>query len=238
LTASRLAGALEFLLSSVYDGMSLHPEHLADLRKSGLTDETIATHRIRSVPPDMIRPLLGFEPPGVEHAYVIPFHDPAGGVFDYVKLKVFGSASNGDVRGDQIEESRDGWRYNGGQRKYLVRHRAAPRLFFTIPTIPQVLDSAEPLWCVEGMKKALAVAQLGLPAIGIESAWSWHEKGSRALLPDFLRIPLRGRVVEVLPDSDAATNPAIGHAMRQLADALRSIGARPRLVRLPEAIPA
>lgn len=42
-----------FLLSPIYPA-SLAPEHLADLRKSGLTDETIRLHRIRSVPPAMI----------------------------------------------------------------------------------------------------------------------------------------------------------------------------------------
>ena len=50
----------EMLLGRVYDG-ALAPEHLADLRKSGLTDETIAANLIRSVPPAMISQLLGFE---------------------------------------------------------------------------------------------------------------------------------------------------------------------------------
>jgi Domain of unknown function (DUF3854) len=97
----------------------------------------------------------------------------------------------------------------------------------------QALESDEPLWLVEGMKKALAVSQLGVPSVGLESAWSWHMKGSSTLLPDFAVIALRGRVVELVPDSDVQTNPMIARAVQQLADALRSAGARPRLVRLP-----
>jgi hypothetical protein len=47
---------LAFLLSSVYDATRLdHPEHLADLRKSGLTDETIRAQKITDVPPHIIR---------------------------------------------------------------------------------------------------------------------------------------------------------------------------------------
>ena len=119
----------------------------------------------------------------------------------------------------------------------MTRRRAAPRLYFPIPTIPK-LQTAEPIFVAEGMKKTLSLAQLGLPAVAIESAWSWHEKGSRALLPDFGCLRLTDRIVELVPDSDVNSNPAIARAMRQLADALRAAGARPRLVRLPEAIPA
>src|SRR5262249_37685199 len=133
-----------------------------------------------------------------------------------------------------VDERRERWRYNGGQRKYLVAKRSAPRLYFPIPTMREVLEGDEPLWLIEGMKKAVAVAQLGLPAVGIESAWSWHVEGARALLPDFDLIRMAGRVVELVPDSDVATNPMISRSMRQLADVLRRVGARPRLVRIPE----
>jgi len=59
-----MSRVLASLLSPIYDG-SLAPEHLADLRKSGLSDATIQLHALRSVPPDQIRPLLGWTRPGV-----------------------------------------------------------------------------------------------------------------------------------------------------------------------------
>ncbi len=224
---------LSFLLGAAYAG-SLAPEHLQDLRKSGLSAETIGLHKIRSVPPTMIASLLGFAMPAdVESALLFPFPDPLGGFMDYVKVKTF--PDHVDRRGSVVEEHRGPGRdrYNGGRRKYLVRRRVAPRLYFPITTMPQALAGPGPVWLVEGMKKTLAAAQIGLPAVGIESAWGWRRKGSRALLQDFDHIALEGRIVELVPDSDVQTNPMIAKAMRQLADALRTMGATPRLVKLP-----
>lgn len=70
---------LQHLLSRAYDG-SLAPEHLADLRTSGLTEKTIAIQFIRSVPPTMIPRLLGFDIPCVRSAMLLPFRSPAGAV--------------------------------------------------------------------------------------------------------------------------------------------------------------
>jgi hypothetical protein len=92
---------LDFLLSVIYEDSPLHPEHLADLRKSGLTNATIALHKIRTVPPAMIEPLLGFVAPKVVSAYILPFPDLRGGWMDHVKLKVFSSDKIADVRGDR-----------------------------------------------------------------------------------------------------------------------------------------
>jgi uncharacterized protein DUF3854 len=229
---------LEFLLSSVYDG-ALTPRHWADLKQSALADETIAVQKIRSVPLSMIDQLAGFHVTDAKSAYLLPFADPRGGwMLDHPKMRVFAFATDltGDVRGDQIAAPREKWRYNGGTRKYIVRYRSAPRLFFPLSTLCRVLESAEPVFLIEGEKKSLAVAQLGLPAVGLESAWGWHRKGASALLDDFGVIPLMGRVIELVPDSDITTNPRIATAMRRLADALRAAGARPRLVRIPREV--
>jgi hypothetical protein len=231
---------LDFLLSVNFDNATLHPEHQADLDKSGITDETRRRHKIRSVPPDMFGKLLGFEPRGVRHALLFPFPSVHGGFLDYVKLKIWSDDDAGrDVRGDQVEEHRERGRgYNNGTRKYLVCRKATPRLYLPIPTMRRVLAGDEPLWLVEGMKKSLAAAQLALATVGLESAWSWHVKGSTLLLPDFGYINLKNRVVELVPDSDVQTNPMIARSMREFAGALRAAGARPRLVRLPAEIPA
>ena len=226
---------LEFLLSSAYDRRDLHPEHLADLRKSGLSDETIRDHKIRTVPPlDMIDALLGYRAPNVKSAYLTPFPNPLGGWLDYVKLKVFAFDDvMTEVRADHIDEYRDRRRYNGGRRKYLVQRASAPRLYFPIPTMARALEGAETLWIVEGMKKALALMQLALPAIGIESAWSWHLKGSRGLLPDFDQVRLKGRGVKVVPDGDINTEPMIARAYYGFVGALHRRGAHVQLVMLP-----
>src|SRR5262249_31641380 len=88
---------------------------------------------------------------------------------------------------------------------------------------------------VEGAKKALKVAQLGLPAVGFEGIECWHAAGSDDLLPDFRFIPLRGRVVDLLPDGDVRTNRNVERGAHRLADALAERGARVRFVILPTA---
>jgi hypothetical protein len=208
---------LDFLLSSVYDGTSLHSEHLADLRKSGLTDETITTQKIRTIPPHMINQLLGFEAPKVRHAYLIPFADPRGGWMDHVRMKIFPliATENGTI-------------------KYLQPRRSGVRIYFPLATFDAVLWMADPLYIVEGEKKALSVAQLGLPAIGICGIEGWHQAGAHDLHPDLDDVGLEGRVVNVVPDADVRTNPVVHRAVHRLGDALAARGAEGKLVLVPE----
>jgi Domain of unknown function (DUF3854) len=206
----------ELLIGRAYDG-ALAPEHLEDLRKSGLTDETIAAQFIRSIPPGLISRLLGFDLPAIRSALLFPFRAPTGGFADLVRMKIFPPLR--DAEGHTV--------------KYLQPKGSAPRLYFVARCLRQVLEGEAPLWLVEGEKKALAVAQLGLPAIGFAGVEGWHRRGELRLLPDFDAIRLRDRIVEVLPDADAETNPHVRRAVRTLGDALAVRGARPRLVHLP-----
>jgi hypothetical protein len=81
----------------------------------------------------------------------------------------------------------------------------------------------------------LAVAQLGLLAVGLAGVEAWHRRGSLDLLPDFRAIRLQGRRVELLPDGDVTTNLNVRRGVERLAAALAIAGARPRLATLPEA---
>jgi hypothetical protein len=208
---------LELLLSRVYDG-ALAPAHRADLHRSGLSAETIAQQAIRSVPPAMIGPLLGFEARGVTSAYILPFADPRGGWLPHVRLKVFPSLTT-----------------DAGTIKYLQPRGSGVRIFFAVATLDAVLRTADPLYICEGEKKSLAVAQLGLPALGICGIEGWHSQGSLALHPDLDDVGLRGRVVNLIPDGDVRTNPAVQRAVDRLAAALavRGVG-EVRLVVVPD----
>ena len=214
-----MTGHLAWLLSAVFDQDPLVPEHLEDLRRSGLTDVTIQRHHLRSIPPGMIGALLGFDVRGVRSAMLVPFPDPAGGFMNHVRMKVFPPLIG--RRGHMI--------------KYFQPRGSGVRLFFPLATLHEALRGATPLWCVEGEKKSLAVAQLGLPAVGVCGIEGWHCAGSLDLISDFTHVSLRGRVVELVPDGDYSTNANVRWGARRLADALRAVGARPRLVRLPNA---
>jgi len=207
---------LQLLLSPVYDG-ALAPEHLADLRKSTLTDDMIRGQYIRSVPPAMIRPLLGFDNPEIRSALVFPFRSPHGGFMNHVRVKIFPSLTDEDGHGI----------------KYLQPKRSGVRLYFVHRCLDRVLHSDEPLWITEGEKKACCLAQLGYAAIGITGVENWHVKGTCVLLPDFDEIPLVGRVIELLPDTDFQTNPDVERAIRSFAFALAARGARPGVRLLP-----
>src|SRR5262249_61339706 len=95
----------------------------------------------------------------------------------------------------------------GHSIKYLPPRRAACRLFYPLITLEEMSHGRAPLWLVEGEKKSLAVAQLGLPAVGFCGVEGWHLTGSRTLLPDFEAIPLQHRVVGLRIDGDVDTNP-------------------------------
>ena len=96
LTANRLhvspgAATLDALTSLMASDLdALAPAHLADLRQSALSDETIRLHRFRSVPSALIGRLLGFDFPRIRSAMLIPFRDPqTGGFMPHVRIKVF-----------------------------------------------------------------------------------------------------------------------------------------------------
>jgi hypothetical protein len=211
---------LEHLLSGAFDG-SLAAEHRDDLRKSGLTDETIAAQYIRSVPPSIFPRVLGFDISSVRSAMLLPFRSAAGGFMDHVRVKIFPPLKDAD----------------GHAIKYLQPKHTSPRLYFVARCLDVVLNGAEPLWVVEGEKKALAVAQLGLPAIGFCGVEGWHLGGERRLLPDFEAIRLRDRVIELLPDGDYKTNPEVHRAVQRFGAGLAARGARPRVVLLPSELP-
>lgn len=215
-------GHLDLLLSAVYDSNRLnHPLHRADLYKSGLTDTVITTQKFTDVPPAMLTVLLRFNPVKVVSAYLIPFADPRGGWMPHIRMKVFPAFK--DARGQTV--------------KYLQPPSSGVRLYFPVATLPAVLQSGEPLWVIEGEKKSVAVAQLGLPAVAICGIEGWHAAGTRALLHDFEHINLR-RTVKIVPDADVRSNPAVAGATNRFAEALERRGARAQIVMLPGEMPA
>ncbi len=87
----------------------LHPDHLADLRKSGINDDTIIEFGIYSARPQDISKLVGWDPPGVTSALVFPFH----GEPDSTRIKPF-----------PLLEYKD-----GRTAKYLQRKGSGVRLY-------------------------------------------------------------------------------------------------------------
>jgi hypothetical protein len=134
---------------------SLHPAHLADLERSGLTDETIQTVRVYTVPPDEIgqgKNRKGL-PEGVASALAFPY--PGSDGFERFKV----------------------WWHEGKKQdapKYLQKTGTPNHLYFP-PGIDLAGDSS--LIVTEGEKKVLALWQAGFQVVGVGGVWNFLEKG-------------------------------------------------------------
>jgi hypothetical protein len=199
--------------------MALHPDHVADLRRSGLTNATIERCRFEAVPPSELNTLAG-----VNHAYRVPYFLLDGSVNGFIRLRLFPPRQTPD----------------GHTQKYHQPIDTTPHLY-----LPPLHDwkniAAEiPLQLVvaEGEKKAAAGCQAGLHAIGIGGAWCWREhldSGERLPLADLDQFLWKGRAVELVPDSDAWRSDKrldILAGFYALGRELQSRGATVRFVKL------
>src|SRR5262249_22566018 len=125
--------------------MSIHPDHLADLRRSGLSDALISMMGVRSVVPQDV--------PGFENGLyakvqtVLAF--PSPNVQTFSRYKLF----------PPIETQ-------SGTMRYFQPPGTGNHLYI-LPPVLQILDDfREPLWFVEGEKKTATGVQHGLKAIG------------------------------------------------------------------------
>jgi hypothetical protein len=195
----------------------LHPDHIADLRKSGLSDETILKADIKSVPPDMINKKLGFNISDLTSCYEIPYDK------NFSRFKAF--------YGDH--------QYDKKHPKYLQRKNTGNRLYIP-PEVRPLLSNPDIHLCItEGEKKALKATQEGLPCIALSGLWNWSNS-NKELLPDFDSIAFEGRTVYIIPDNDWLQPNKHGYkknlkqAVYELADKLKERGSKVFIVELPQ----
>src|SRR5262245_38724023 len=138
----------------------LHPQHLEDLRRSGLSDATIEMMTVSSLAPREIDKLAAGGLQGVESVLKFPYFLNGRGPFSRYKLfPPLQTKSGGTVRYYQPKDS--------------ACH------LYTLPLVAEkIANIAEPLFIVEGEKKTAAAVQRGLAAIGIGGVWNWKEKNT------------------------------------------------------------
>ncbi len=131
------------------DRLSLHfhPAHLADLRESGLSDDTIQAGGVYSLAPRFIEHFFNRRgvPREIESALCFPYQRNT-----FARIKLFPSL---------------------GKWKYSQPPRTSARLYMPFP----INDGT--LYVCEGEKKTLAAYQHGLNAVGIGGVWNWISKG-------------------------------------------------------------
>jgi len=196
----------------------LDPHHLADLRRSGLTDEAIVAAEFHALSAEDVAALLGRDDTG--GGLAIPYLNCAfadGTPYVRVRLSVPLVIGDHGVR-------------------YLTKKGEQNRLYVPPLLPPSVFpDPGIPLVITEGEKKALKACQEGIPCVGLAGVWSWRTKldGNSLPLPDLELIVWQGRPVAIAFDSDSQTNPSVRAAQGALADELSARGAQVRVPKLP-----
>lgn len=194
-------------------------EHLDDLKKSGLTDDSIALLRYAAVPPHQIKLR------GVESAYSLPYFTLDGSVNGFQRRKLFPpvKSSNGTMR-------------------YWQPSNTSPHLY-----LPPLLSwrnvakhATTALTITEGEKKAACACQHGLITAGIGGVWCWRstlDNGDKLTLPMLDEFQWNDRPVLICPDSDAwheGKEQNILAGFFALAKDLQQRGAHVQFVRLPD----
>jgi len=199
----------------------LLPNHLADLKSSGLSDEAIIASGCYSVDRREAITILGIDPGCDGLAFPYP---SSNGKPQFARIK------------PDTPYKAPGWKKPA---KYLTPAGEKNRLYIPATLDQSVLpDPTVPLIVTEGEKKALKATAEGFPCVALPGVWSWaagkdSETGQRHTIHDLDLVTWKGRVVHVCYDSDAVTNEQVQKAERALAEHLQSRGAEVKAVRLP-----
>jgi hypothetical protein len=186
---------------------------LANLRTSGLTDATIRAAGIytESDPAALAR-LLGYErvPPFHGGGMVFPHFDAEGNRNDHATVK------------PHQPRIRD-----GKPVKYEAPLDAPPHGYLGPASRARLKAGAREVVIVEGIKKALALEQLGYTVISLSGVWNWKVKGQEKLQPDLEGIVWTGLTVFICFDYDPknTTQRNVKTAARRLARLLLKAGA-------------
>lgn len=190
----------------------IFPDHLADLRISGLTDETIRASGLFSILGSELYRFVERNYRCVKSALVFPYGN------GFFRMKLFPPLRTAD----------------GKTIRYLQPSGTQPRFYIPRLTEPYLLDPKSILYITEGEKKALAANQNGIPTIAIPGVWSWLSQGRP--IDDFNLIAWKGRRVCLVGDADIwlSKREDLRKAVFALCKEIERRGAVGDLIVLPE----
>ena len=136
------------IIGSIKVALHFHPLHLADLRASGLSNETIRAAGVYSIRPCDIAHFFDLRrgvPREIESALCFPYQGA-----NFARIKLFPAL---------------------GKMKYAQPPGTGARLY-----MPFSVRAGE-VTVAEGEKKTLAAHQAGFKAVGIGGVWNWLSEG-------------------------------------------------------------
>lgn len=206
--------------------LPLTDRHLAELRKSGLSDETIRAAGLRSVLEAEAKGMVGFDV-GPALSFPYPGADSDGRPFVRLKPDTPFQGANGK-----------GAKYvSPGKARNLAGNRLYVPATFERAALK---DSNELILFTEGEKKTLKANQEGFPTVGLTGVYGWRrraEDNESQTIEDLALIDFARRPVAIVFDSDAATNPKVQAAETRFKAELKRRSADAFIVRLPEPTP-
>jgi hypothetical protein len=190
-------------------GRGLLPQHAALIEGSGITPDVAAARDYRSVTSKAELGRLGFSAKQCRTpALLLPVYNAAGEV---VLWQIRPDEPRVDAKGKLIK-----YETPGGARMAL-----------DVPPTARawLADPGRPLYITEGIRKADAAVSLGLCCVALLGVWNWRGTnglGGKAALGDWDAIPLNGRDVYIVFDSDVMLKPEVYRAMARLKAFLES----------------
>ena len=193
---------------------ALQPHHARELiERSGIDPRVVARRGYRSVSAADVAQ-LGFAPSQCRAGLLMPQWTLAGEQHEFL-LK----PDEPRIVDDRL-------------LKYEAAAGSVPHFDMHPDALPALRDVATTLYFTEGSKKADAGWSRGLPCVSLTGVWMYlHD---RLVVPDLDEIPLDGRLVRVVFDSDVTRKPAVAEALLRFCAALHRRGARVDVVYLPE----
>lgn len=192
---------------------NIHPLHLADLRKSGLSDSIIEAAGLYSVvEPENIKAIMGWLPTETT-LLAFPYTNSGG----FVRYKLFPPLQRKDTARLQ---------------KYYQTKDSGIHLYQP----PGFDPNADTIYITEGEKKTLRAQQAGLNCLGLGGIWNFavkDENNKPKLVDDFATLDLINRKVALVPDSDFQTKIEVKHAVYRIGIMLEARGAEVAVVCLP-----
>lgn len=213
----------------------LLPQHLADLKKSGIDETTALENGFTSVSdPRRIAQILAWDQRAGRFAkelgpcLVIRYYDSHGNITKHTRLKP-----------DVPKKYQD-----GKSAKYLGPKGKPNQIYFPKGIAAALTQPTTSLLITEGEKKALCAQLHGYACLGLAGVECWskpqqrdlsgNQTGDRKLHQSLDDIRWKDRHVYIVFDSDRRQKPEVRRAESALARALQDAGALVRVVQLPD----